>query len=281
MHRKKRNFGRLLIAFMFGAVLLLAVPSQADIMLMPICVVFQGHQRVADILVLNNSDKTATFRLSWLYQKQAENGSYQDLDGPINPAYDVGKMVIFSPRQMTLPPGARQRVRLSLRRPGDLPDGEYHAHLRLQRVSQTNAPATGLLGPEKVQTVVSINIGFGIPVVIRQGRGTSTASISNPHFIPGSANGDRPPSLEVTLNRSGTFGTFGSLKVYWTPPGGNEKQIGEANNVNVFTEIAHRTADVVLSESRIAGGTIRVVYSGDGPDQGASFDEKTFPIGGK
>lgn len=258
----------------------LAVPvagARADLMIMPIRVVFQARDRTADVTLVNTAEKKETYRLSWMYQKQKEDGSYTQLPGPMDPAYDPGKMIIFSPRQITLDGGEQQRIRLSLRRPADLPDGEYHAHLRFQAVGDSGVRVSPL--PKKgVSTQLSIHVGFAIPVVIRQGHYDAAATISNPHFIPATAQSQA--ELEITLNRTGHYSTTGILKALWTPPGGNEKQIGVLNNTNIFTEMTHRTAHIKLTENRVVGGTVRVVYLGDGPDKGITYDEKTFPVGG-
>ena len=251
--------------------------ARADLMIMPVRVVFQARDRTANVTLVNVANHKETYRLSWMYQKQKEDGSYTQLPGPIDPAYDPAKMVVYSPRQVILAAGEQQNIRLSLRRPADLPDGEYHAHLRFQAVGAEGS-VPGATSAKGVTTQLLIHVGFAIPVMIRQGHYDGTATISDPHFVAATA--QSPPELVVTLNRGGHYGTTGALKAFWTPPGGTEKQIGLLNNANVFTEVAHRTAHIKLTESRVVGGTVRVVYQGDGPDKGITYDEKSFPVGG-
>ena len=258
----------------------LPVPSaRADIMLMPVRVLFDEHNRMANIMVLNTGDTTATFRLGWLYQMQVEGvGTYKTLDTAPNPALDPGKWIVFSPRQVTLPPGERQRVRLSLRRPADMPDGEYHVHLELKRLDGRDPLSPKGLKERQAKAGMSINIGFGIPVIIRQGQNDADASLGTPRFV--AASGNNPAAITLTITRSGKFGTMGNLRVFWTPAGGNERFVGVVNNFNIFSEITRREAYVTLSVNQIPNGTIRVVYEGDGPDKGKTFDEKSFPVGG-
>ncbi len=270
-----------LLAFTGWAFLLCPMIAHAKIMFMPPRAIFQDRQRAADILVVNTNDKTSTFRLGWIHQYQTEdNGRYVQEEKSRDPNYDVSKMVLFSPKQVTLEPGGRQRIRLSVRRPADLPEGEYHAHLKLQSLNAADIPDVGAppTAPNQAKMAVGMNVSFAVPVIVRQGAYKAAVTLSDPVFVP--AEQGRPPKLRVTLNRSGTHGTTGSLKIFWTPPGGQEKQVGLANNVNIFTELTKRISDVNLSEQQIAGGIIRVVYEGIGPDEGIKFDEKTFPIGG-
>ena len=117
-----------------------ASPAQANILIMPIRIVFGPRDRMQDITVLNTSETQAgTYRLAWIFAKQTEEGTYVKLDEPLNPELDPEQTMLFSPRQVTLPPGGKQRVRLSLRRPADLPDGEYRAHLYLKNASRQAA----------------------------------------------------------------------------------------------------------------------------------------------
>jgi fimbrial chaperone protein len=255
-------------------------PAWSDIMIMPVYALFTDRSRSEDITLVNTSNDEAVFRLEWIYQRQNENSSYTKQDTPIDPAFDFQKSVFFSPRQVTLPPSGKQNVRLSLRRPADLPDGEYHAHLRMQRLSASNVMLGG--GPPKnggVAIGLGVNIGYAVPVFVRVGKYDATATITEPQFLPAPKPG-APPLLQLYLERSGKHGTMGKIEVFWTPPGGAEKKIGNLNNVNVFTEITRRRVQVTLTEQSVAAGMVRVVYQGVGPDKGIKFDEKTFPVGG-
>ncbi len=270
-----------LLVFIGWGLLLYPALAHAKIMFMPSHAVFQDRQRSADILVVNTNDKPSTFRLGWIHQYQTEdNGRYEREDASRDQNYDVTKMVLFSPKQVTLEPGGRQRIRLSLRRPADLPEGEYHAHLKLQSLNAADIPDVGPppTGESQAKMAIGMNVSFAIPVIVRQGAYKASVAISDPTFIP--SDQGRPPKLRITLNRSGTHGTMGSVKVFWTPAGGQEKQVGLANNVNIFTELTKRISDINLSEQQIVGGSMRVIYEGIGPDKGIKYDEKIFPIGG-
>lgn len=270
----------LLLIALTGLATGLSKPAWSDIMIMPVYAVFSDRSRNEDITLVNTSNEEAVFRLGWAYQRQNEDSTYTQQDTPIDPAFDFQKSVFFSPRQVTLPPGGKQNVRLSLRRPADLPDGEYHAHLRMQRLS----PGETIIGGgaprgEGVSIGLSVNIGFAIPVFVRIGKYDATASITDPVFIPAGKAGAFP-KFQMYLDRTGKHGTMGKVEIFWTPPGGSEKKIGNLNNVNVFTEITRRRVQVTLTEKNVVGGTVRVVYEGLGPDKGIKFDEKTFPVGG-
>lgn len=286
MMRMKR---RLLLKITFAASLAAAVlcggglPARAGLMLMPTDIIFKDRQRTANLTLINTGQDEATYKIGFRYQRQNESGSYDLMKEPMDPKYDLAKMVVFSPRQVTLLPGGKQGIRLSLRRPANLPDGEYRAHLLLMRQSpETSALKSAESKAEKggVKVALGANIGFSLPVIVRQGAYDATASVSDPRFSTVTAQGRTGPQLEIILTHSGKFSTLGHVAVFWTPPGGAERRIGTLNNVNVHTETARRKVSIPLKESQVSGGTIRILYEGDGPDKGITFDEKTFPVGG-
>jgi len=282
----KKNLKRFfLVVAICGGVSLPAVPSAwADIMIMPIRITFSSRDRMQDITVFNSSTTgSGKYTLSWLNVAQTETGGYKKLDGPLNPELDPETAILFSPRRVTLPPGAKQRVRMSLRRPPDLPDGEYRVHLYLKNSRARSAGAIRGSGPGAVDMGISMgmNVGLAVPVLIRQGAYDGTATIDTPHFVPGSADGKRPPMIEFAINRGGKFSTVGNVTVYWQPAdGGDDILIARQNAVNIFHEVPRRLMSLPLKRNYVAGGSVRIVFEGDGPDKGIMFDEKTFPIGG-
>jgi P pilus assembly chaperone PapD len=258
--------------------MLSSLPAKADILIMPIRVAFKDHERTQSLTVMNTSPKAATFRLSFYYQKQTPEGSYVRVDTPLNPEYDISKMIVYSPREIHLPPNGRQSVRLSLRRPPNFPAGEYRVHLKLQRLSsgEKMPPSKNQQG---ITTQMTVNVGFSIPVIVREGKNDASAKISDFRFEPASADGKTPAMAKFTINRSGHYSTLGKVMVFWTPNGGDEKQVGILNGMNVFAENTKRPVEVPLTENNISGGTFRVIYLGDDADKDIKFDEKVFPAG--
>ncbi len=274
---EKLKYGILTIAAAV-AITSFAHIAHAGLMIMPVYAAFQDRERTTDITVLNTDDKNVTYRLSWLNQKQGTDGSYTISETPINPAMDFTKSVFFSPRQVSLQPNGKQNIRLSVRRPADLPDGEYHSHLKIQSIGSPETINAGNVPQDSIAMALAVNPGFAIPVIVRSGKYNATAKISDPQFIP-AAQANEMPRLQFVINRAGTHGTMGKIDVYWTPTGGKEQVIGLLNNVNVFTEVDKRLVRLTLTQANIPNGTVRIVYEGVGPDKGITFDQKTFPVG--
>lgn len=274
----------LLILILCGGVALsAAVTARADVMIMPIRIVFSSRDRMQDITVFNSSrNEGGTYVLSWMNVQQTETGDYKKLDKPLNPELNPETAILFSPRQVSLAPGGKQRVRMSLRRPADLPDGEYRTHLYLKNTKRKSAGSMSMkAGEADVSIGMGMTVGIAIPVIIRQGAYDASASIDPPKFLPGSADGKTPPRIEFIINRSGKHSTLGNVQVFWKPPtGGEEVLIARQNAVNIFHEVNRRIMRIPLKVAHVAGGSIRIVFEGDGPDKGITFAEKTFPVGG-
>lgn len=245
----------------------------AGLLVMPPRLIFKDGDRMKTLTVVNNSEDAALYRLTFYHQKQLPDGSYEILNETQTPGFDLSKMLVYSPRQVQLEPGGKQGVRMSLRRPENLPDGEYRVHVKVARyMSEEERKIT------KGQTaIVAINVAFAVPVILRKGRYDTTAKISDTKFIRAANDGKNknPAKVEFMLNRQGKYSALGNVRIFWKDPSGNEKLVGILNKVNVFVENEQRSVSVNLNEN-VSGGTFRVRFEGDDIDKGILFDEVTF-----
>lgn len=254
--------------------------ARADLLITPLRAVFEGRERSQIITLINTSDKTHTYRMGWQLLKMQESGSYEvvetftDSEGQDLSAV---KMLRFSPRQVTIDPQGRQRIRLSLRRSGELQDGEYRAHLTFTRLAK-DTPLDTSQFPERGQSVIlQTNLAFSIPIIVRQGKAIPSVAIESPEFFPAQGKDPRP-RLSVRLKLSSNFSSFGRLRAYWQKPRGGEEEIGVLNNVSVFPEIEKRSAFIPLTKTNFASGRVRVVYEGLEEYAGVVFDEQVFNL---
>lgn len=269
------------ITFLLAFLFLVTIPAtaRADLTIAPLRVTFQDRDRTAEIVLINTSDTKNTYRVGWMHNRQMENGRYETIDTPLNPDYNPEDMIIFSPRQVTIPPGGRQKIRMSLRRPPEMPDGEYRAHLRFQKLADRDAQNGDNNDTNGMAMSLFVNLGFSIPVMVRQGAYDGDARIDNVRLLPASPDTGGTPQLSMTLRRTGKNSTVGRVIVYWVSPAGEETLIGRANNVVIYPERDVRTLDVPLKVLQIQGGSLKIVYQGDGPDRHLVFDETIIPVG--
>ena len=259
------------IFYFIGFFLLLAFlsPAEARVDILPKKIVLDDKVRSTDITLMNLGDKTGTIRLSIISYRQDESGTYQLLDAPLNPAFDPEKNVRFSPRQFTLPPGGRQKIRLSVQRPADLPDGEYRFHVKAISYDTANPLGNSSSAERGSNLAIDMNIAVAIPVIVRKGDLTSTARIENIGLLGPSENQYGSPALTFDIARTGTAGTLGTIHAFWEPAGSSESlKIAGVGNVNVFGEIPKRTMVIPLHQTIMGAGKIRIRYTSDQGDKG-------------
>ena len=260
--------------------LLFAQTARADLTITPVRVVFQERDRAANVTLLNVTDRANTYRMGWMIMKMDAHGDYHlaHVENDADPT-SVANMVIFSPRQVTIQPHAYQTVRLSLRRPADLPPGEYRAHLSFTRLS-TDVPAVQDPNEKGRHIALNVNLSFSIPVIVRSGDDKDLKiSLSSPKLTIGGTIDTPTPELKIDINRdAGRFSSYGTLYVYAQTAHGTDKQIGMLSNVALYPEVQHRSMVVPLTESP-RGGMLHVVYKGKYESEGTVWDDKTFPIG--
>lgn len=251
--------------------------ARADLTITPVRVVFEGRDRSATVELINLTNRTNTYRLRWMEMKMGPSGRYELMPADESNPNSVSKMVIFTPRQVTIQPKGHQTIRLSLRRPADLPVGEYRAHLAMVRLAKQGPDL-----PENrkdVATSMQVNLGFSIPVIVRSGEDKDLKiSLVSPKL---DMNNDTPPrpQLSISVQRdAGKFSTYGTIRVLWRQSGKDEKEIGRMTNVALYPELDKRPLNIQLNENPTSG-SIRVIYEGKYESDGKTWAEKILPIG--
>ena len=259
----------------------------ASLLITPLQVVIEGRDRFATVTLVNNSNEEKTYRLLWQQFQQMEGkGGYIGIDrlGEFDMVEPEGTrylkdFAVFSPRQVTLQPQEKQLIRVAVRRPAELADGEYKSHLKFQVLAQSRPPIENPnLGPNEISLGARLNASFSIPVVYRVGDYNIDVDIQAPSFNVTPKTGNMV--VNVPVNRAGTHGVIGHIDVFHAPNGGSEELIGSLGNANLFPEITTRNFTVPTSVSGIQPGTLRIVFKkaeGLAADHEV-LDQKSFPI---
>jgi len=234
------------------------ISAHARVDIIPHMVVIEGRDRSSEVTIINLSDEVNTYALDILNYRQGNNGAYETLDGPLSPDFDPEKIVRMSPREFTLIARAKQKVRLSLRKPADLPEGEYRFHILA--VGREEMPEERVTGEKQVS--VKVNVGVAIPVIIRHGDLSATGKLTDFKLVGSTKSPSQKPEFQFTALREGNASTLGRVEVFWSPDGGsaNYKSIGFITNFNLFTEITERKGAITLSELPTSG-QLKIVYS--------------------
>jgi fimbrial chaperone protein len=238
---------------------LVANQVNAQLLIYPVRVAFDNTERSAQVNLTNTSDKTRTYRLEWRENRALPERGYATLSEEEAKSFPIASsMIRFSPRQVTLKPGERQLIKLNLRRPRGLAEGEYRSHLLFKAIAgndkDTGAAATG--------TKINIQLSFSIPVTIQQGVYDTQVMFKKANIVYKPSDGSRSVSLD--LARKGLHSASGDISAYWTPNGGKEILLAKIADYNLWPELNEAQALMISTSEEFtpADGQLRILYEG-------------------
>ena len=253
--------------------LLLAPPAMANLMLHPTRLVFAKNQRAGQVELINNGTETATYRINVVNRRMNETGEFSPAETLQPGEQSAESMLHFSPRQVTLAPGATQTVRVMVRKPAELAAGEYRAHLHFEKLPPAGAAASvenQNKGDGQIGIALNVLIGASIPVIVRHG--DTDAAVRMQGLALRDA-GSARPQLALQLERSGNSSVYGDLAATFTPRGGAPVELARVGGVAVYTPNPLRRVSLVLTPPKgvaLAQGELRVSYS-ERPDAGGKL----------
>ena len=267
-------FRKLTAGLMLGA-LLAPATAHADLMLYPTRLVVSGSQRSAQVEIINRGTAPETYRINIVNRRMTETGEIVAADEARPEEQFARDMLVYTPRQVTLQPGASQTIRVSVRKPAGLAEGEYRSHLQFNRVADATGAADleAAAKPEagQVSIVLQALIGASIPVIVRHGATSASVSLADLKLEP--ASGEARPTLAFTFNRQGNQSVYGDVSVTYTPAGGRAVEVGKVNGIAVYVPNATRTARIPLTLPEgmsLRGGSLSLRFN-ERPDAGGKL----------
>jgi P pilus assembly chaperone PapD len=246
-----------------------AAPALAagDLLVAPTRVVLDGA-RGTEVILNNVGAQPATYRISMELKRMTAKGELEAVapEAATLKEKSTLSMISYAPRRVVLAPNQPQAIRIGVRAPADLPDGEYRAHILFRAIPDV-APATATSAPSQGLSISLIPIyGVTIPIIIRKGALKASAAISDAKMTR-DANG---PAFAFTLARSGDRSTYGRIRV---TKAGIAKPVFEARGVAVYAEIASRNVILPVSPEVAAqlSGPVKIDYLEDGDTGGGTI----------
>jgi P pilus assembly chaperone PapD len=253
------------LALLCWLLLALALPARAQLMLHPTRIVFEKNQRAAQIELINNGSKAATYRISLVNRRMTEAGQFEVADTAGPGEHFAADMLRFSPRQVTLEPGTAQTVRVMLRKPAELAEGEYRSHLQFEKLPDVEGSpsienqASGADG-KGIGVVLTALVGASVPVIVRHGATHATVSLAHLALQKDEA---QHQLLALQFEREGSSSVYGDLDVTFTPRGGQPQTLAQVGGIAVYTPNRVRRAALPLelpAGLALAHGTLEVSY---------------------
>jgi hypothetical protein len=233
--------------------------AQGDLYVTPNRVILEGRKMNEVLSLANTGDKAATYSISFVQRRMNEDGSFTSIDASDEGAPFADPYLRIYPRQVTLEPKEGQSIVLQVRRTVNMPDGEYRSHIYF-RSENDYAP----LSKETNDTLKTVSVklipvfGISIPVIIRVGNVSATASLSNLSLDLK----NKKDEFNFTINRAGNASMYGDLIVEYIQDNKKAIKIGEMNGVAVYTNIKKRkiAIKVNIEDISLNKGKIKVSY---------------------
>lgn len=244
----------------------------------PTRIVLQGRTRSAELTLLNTGDAPATYRLSLVNMRMTGDGVLEPATERREGERFADRMIRFAPRQVTLAPGTPQRVRLLLRRPADLPPGEYRTHLLIRTLPEVGAgrDIETLAGAERGIKLRLIQVfGVSVPVIVRHGPLAASVAISEVALRR------RQRRLTLELTRTGERSVYGDITAVYQRAGGPPLAVGEVRGIAVYTPNRERTVALPLRPPagvRFDRGRILVTYRTPAEEGGQVLAETAIAV---
>jgi len=244
-------------AFVFAALAgsFLAADASANSLLFiaPHRVVIAPDQQTTEVTVANQSETKRRYEITMIDSVMTETGATKRVD---TFEYSAKRMVRYVPRAVELAPGERQTVRLMVRRPKDLADGDYHSHLLFrEKASEPEKPAEGE-GENKFSFQVGAQYGVAIPVIVQKGTIEASVKMGEVVKTEGAQKG-----LTVTFNRTGNAEAGAYLRVFKVE-GTTEEPISAPLWVRIYREVGSITRSIpLMADAELEGKIILRLYN--------------------
>nr|WP_320133360.1 fimbria/pilus periplasmic chaperone [uncultured Holophaga sp.] len=238
--------------------------ANGDLAVLPVRVTLEGRSRATEIMLRNAGKQAATYRILFTEMEMGPDGQLKPHDkqpGEIT----ASDLIRISPRQVTLQPGEIQTVRLQVRKPENLPDGEYRSHLLMEAIPPTHAPSA--LPDDNPQHSVSLDVttimGISIPVIVRQGSLAAKVTLQEARLEPPQQGA--PLDLSLKMVQAGQRSVRGVFQVS-VDSGGHLKPgkvLAEEPGIPIYHNTPFRTIHLGLegvSAQDLQGTRLKVSY---------------------
>jgi fimbrial chaperone protein len=249
----------------------------------PTRIVFEGRKRAAEVTLINKSNKPSTYRVYFKNMRMREDGKIVKIEKPQADGKFSDTMIRYSPRQITVPPGKTQSIRLLLRKPRNLPAGEYRSHLFFKNLPNRELGKDieqQALKSKEIKIKLIPILALSIPVIVRHGNLSLDVGLSNLDLKTPKA-----PAISTTLsfdiNRKGNQSVHGDIHVIFQNKRGQRFKVAEIKKFSVYTPNPSRTLEIPLRippKERLKNGNLYVFYKESEASGGSILAKAKLPV---
>ena len=269
---------------MFRLLLLCILSStvSAGLVLNPQRIVVLDRERATSLELLNTSEETARYQIYFEHKKMLDDGSIVDVTDADEKKIRAGDMIRYSPRRVDIKSKGSQTIRLAVRRPKNLPDGEYISHLALKQKPNKQAPVIdtvdgGSSQEKELNLKVQPILKIAIPVIVRKGTLNAKALLSGISITKIS---DENQFIQFTLHREGNRSLYGDVEIYELDQEDNTStRIGYVKGIALYDPTLSRLVKVQLDQATLTKGKkLLVRFDEKGKYGGTNQVEQVYSI---
>lgn len=195
---------------LFTLTFLFCASTFANLMVFPTRLVLDQKKPIGKLSLKYVGTTKMKFRIGTLYYKQLTNGKLIQAAPKEKIKDSASNLITFSPRFVTLQPGETQVVRIMARRKGQLPKGEYRAHIHFESMKQ--ATQNEEKSSKGIETNLVINMGVAVPIIYRYGVKSQSATIKNPKLQ--TISGKKVISFSLKRKNNSKGATYSKIEIY-------------------------------------------------------------------
>jgi hypothetical protein len=267
--RKLATIGAIALSALVAAQSSANAQGAGDLLVAPTRVVLDGA-RGTEVILNNIGAAPATYRISLELRRMRPDGSLEEVDLAKANAVETSAlgMISYAPRRVVLPPNQPQSIRIGIRAPQGLPDGEYRAHMLFRAIPEARPIVPNGERKEGVSISLTPIYGVTIPIIVRQGGLSATATISDPKI----SRVDDRDTFSFRLARTGTRSTYGRIRV---TKSGIAKPLIDARGIAVYPELSDRRVIFPIDAELAAklSGPVTIQYLEDNDAGGGIIAE--------
>ncbi|MEE4348937.1 MAG: fimbria/pilus periplasmic chaperone [Pacificimonas sp.] len=259
-----------------GALLAPLPAGASDLLVAPTRVTFEGRERATEVVLKNAGDRETTYRVSLVARRMSPTGEIIEVDDPNEAEALAQQMIRYAPRSIRLAPNQTQAIRVAVRKPADLADGEYRIHMMFQNVPEVNDVEDEI--DVEAADALSIRLtpiyGVTIPIIVRHGALDAGVAIADAQ--PDMAN--EGLGVSVALQRTGTRSSYGEFEL---SAEGHNGPVALLRGVALYPEIERRVFTIpVRADANVsAGETVTLRYYELNGTARTLIEERSVPLG--
>lgn len=246
-----------------------ASAKQAQLLLLPTRIVMGNSDRFVTVTVKNRGDATGAYRIELVDMVMPEKGVIREVKEGEDDKYSAKPLLRISPRKMVLAPEESQNVRIMVRKPKDLTDGEYRTHLKVTLVTDNIEEETTDKEEQNIAIAIKSRLSLIIPVIIRNGTTDYKVALDKP--VLGYDNASKAPTLDMDFVRTGNRSSMGDIKVTYVAANGKETVVKDLPGVAVYRPTSRRHISLPLEVPQgvsLKGGKLHITYTAQQDEEG-------------